>query len=398
MLTDASRLLDALAWGPLSVALVVAGVIALASSALLGGRLARGQRFVLRLIAFIACIEIVATAVTLPGVGSSRDRILSVPFAVDGSLLGPDPYLIYRLAPGRFQGANGITYSHNEHGYRGAPLTFDGHKTRIAAIGGSTVYGTHVEDGETWPAQLAGELGERFEILNLGIPGHGTTEHVVLTAFDLPDLQVDIVLIQAGLGDLDIVSDPVNRPDTAIIHAERLARVLESAQSGARPLRIISLFSRYAGATARRRADALGRAPRAANDPPLSSEERSARHFRRNLSATVLLAKRLSARVLLVPQPVSVEMPSHVLDDPWVRRIDVPKQLQRFNVTGADVAALEGIEVVRSVADRDWQAEHFIAPGLLSPSGHRALAGEVAQYMREHPLGPGGAPGLSGAE
>lgn len=57
-------------------------------------------------------------------------------------------------------------------------------RTVIAAFGGSTTYDISVSDDETWPSRLEAELGdESFAVINRGVPGYTTAEHLVQTAF-----------------------------------------------------------------------------------------------------------------------------------------------------------------------------------------------------------------------
>ena len=58
---------------------------------------------------------------------------------------------------------------------------------RIAALGGSTTYGTRVLDDEMWPSLLQRDLGAGWEVLNLAVPGYSTVENVIQSAFWLSD-------------------------------------------------------------------------------------------------------------------------------------------------------------------------------------------------------------------
>jgi hypothetical protein len=54
----------------------------------------------------------------------------------------------------------------------------------VAVFGGSTTYDIGVSDDETWAHQLELKLGvESFAVLNHGVPGYSTVEHVIQTAF-----------------------------------------------------------------------------------------------------------------------------------------------------------------------------------------------------------------------
>lgn len=79
-----------------------------------------------------------------------------------------------------------LRVSHSAERTRGRDYTADELRVRkvIAAFGGSTTYDISVSDDETWPSQLEAELGDKsFAVINRGVPGYTTAEHLVQTAF-----------------------------------------------------------------------------------------------------------------------------------------------------------------------------------------------------------------------
>lgn len=75
---------------------------------------------------------------------------------------------------------------HNVLGQRGRerPLRSLQGKTTIALFGGSTTYDVGSPEGEAWGDRLEAMLGaDRFAVINHGVPGYATAEHVVQTAF-----------------------------------------------------------------------------------------------------------------------------------------------------------------------------------------------------------------------
>lgn len=95
-------------------------------------------------------------------------------------------------------------YSHNSQGFRGKELDENHHKIRIVAIGASTTYGVGVNDNETWPHYLDSLLGGEYEVVNMGVPGYSTVEHIKQVELQLKDLKPDIVLLHVGLNDLRV--------------------------------------------------------------------------------------------------------------------------------------------------------------------------------------------------
>jgi hypothetical protein len=82
--------------------------------------------------------------------------------------------------------SNGLVISHTSEGTRGrdpAPGSL-AHRTVIATYGGSATYDIAQSEGDTWSDRLADALGrERYFVVNHGVPGYTTAEHVIQTAF-----------------------------------------------------------------------------------------------------------------------------------------------------------------------------------------------------------------------
>ena len=76
--------------------------------------------------------------------------------------------------------------SHSSEGTRGRDHTAAelAGKSVVAVFGGSATYDISVDDEDTWPNRLEALLGPReFAVINHGVPGYSTVEHVVQTAF-----------------------------------------------------------------------------------------------------------------------------------------------------------------------------------------------------------------------
>ena len=97
------------------------------------------------------------------------------------------PLLQITPAPNFEETVNGRTVRHNQYGLRGAPIPFakDVNAVVIAVVGGSTTYSAALADGSTWPEILEKYLGKRYLVLNFGVPGYSTAEHIIQTAFYL---------------------------------------------------------------------------------------------------------------------------------------------------------------------------------------------------------------------
>jgi hypothetical protein len=82
--------------------------------------------------------------------------------------------------------ANDKTFRHTSQGTRGrelGPQELAG-KTVIAVFGGSSTYDIGVSDEETWTNRLEQAIGPTaFAVVNHGVPGYSTVEHLIQTAF-----------------------------------------------------------------------------------------------------------------------------------------------------------------------------------------------------------------------
>ncbi|MFI4999804.1 MAG: hypothetical protein ACHQK9_07985 [Reyranellales bacterium] len=90
----------------------------------------------------------------------------------------------------RFISSTGLSISHTSQGTRGREPTPQDLAAQaiVATFGGSTTYDIAVGEGDTWSDQLNAALGEgegrgRFFVVNHGVPGYSTVEHVIQTAF-----------------------------------------------------------------------------------------------------------------------------------------------------------------------------------------------------------------------
>jgi lysophospholipase L1-like esterase len=73
-------------------------------------------------------------------------------------------------------------YVHDAQGRRrSAPV--DAARPTVLALGGSSTYDLGVRNGETWPDRLEQLLEGRANVLNLGVPGYSSAEHVIQAAF-----------------------------------------------------------------------------------------------------------------------------------------------------------------------------------------------------------------------
>ncbi len=84
--------------------------------------------------------------------------------------------------------------------WTGANLT-DTTKIRIACIGGSTTFCTGVSDEDTWPALLQKKLGDRYAVINYGVPAYKSVEAIIQLALYVAEMKPEIIIYYQGGND-----------------------------------------------------------------------------------------------------------------------------------------------------------------------------------------------------
>lgn len=134
----------------------------------------------------LACVEFAwgvgSWALTPPGSPSLLPPVKAEPLRFAWhSLLQAEP--VPSLA---FTSATGLAIRHSSQGTRGrdpdpARLADSG---VVATFGGSATYDIGNGEGDTWPERLDEALrGDRLLVVNHGVPGYTTAEHLLQTAF-----------------------------------------------------------------------------------------------------------------------------------------------------------------------------------------------------------------------
>lgn len=160
-----------------TTAVAVAAVVGLAE---LGARVALGDAFE-------------------PGLQMGRPAQALARFDPDlGWVLVPD--LRTRVVAPTFE----YVVSHNARGMRDGAVDVAKRPgtLRVAVLGDSLAWGWGVDDGETFCDLVEGELGPDVELLNFGVPGYGTDQHVWLLEGPVARYEPDLVLLCFVLNDV----------------------------------------------------------------------------------------------------------------------------------------------------------------------------------------------------
>jgi len=277
-------------------------------------------------------------------------------------LYEPHPYLVAAPRPNAHVTFRGISYTHNSQGFRGREIPPKSERLRVVAVGGSTTYGANVTDGREWPARLGESLGPRFEVLNFGMLGHSTVEHIALLSLVVPEYRPDLLVVHAGFNDLRNMHVRGLAPDYSNYHAPTLyASFNLCADSPVQKFasgRVAIYFLQRAGVYPE---CAFSRPPPQADASP-EAEAYALHLYRRNLETLVSIAAGQGLKPVFVPQLLDRE---NVRGDRlrwWIPHVEddaLPDYLARYNAVTEEVAARHGLYYAREVLQHNWTKQDF---------------------------------------
>lgn len=296
----------------------------------------------------------------------------------------PHPYFNYVFNPD-YRYADGFQ-PYNSRGFRAPEWT--GKRpgvVRIVAVGGSTTYGIFSRDGKNiWPAFLESRLNAAgapaVEVVNLGVTGYTLFEMMGVVAMAVPELEPDVVLINAGVNDAFAACYPdEGGGDGANFRFSWSPRRLpEFARRWMRR----SYTARVLGYQTMSLNDYLPGDLMTAMQYTRPGDEEARRnaaratgkYYRRNLATVVAQAASTGAVVVLFTQPLSRSW--EAVESPFFQ--GVISAHQRINDIIREVGAQAGVAVVDLAA-------HLRAPELFVDAIHPNLRGEELQAQLIHP-------------
>lgn len=284
--------------------------------------------------------------------------------------------------------STGLAIQHTREGTRGKDPegSLEG-RTVVATFGGSSTYDIGAGEGDTWPDRLAQALGDHYFIVNHGVPGYTTAEHLIQTAFyqtkfgKPPRCAIYYVgwndLRNAHIAGLDPGYADFHLPSQ--IDSQKVRRV-GGAHVTFSPL--LTLLMRFVAAsldTVHYFTDPYGQPPVSGDDPDLNAI------YRRNIAAISAINRQRGVATIWVGQLLNRE---RLMGDgqygwlPRVRDRDLWPMQQRFN------------EVLKQTADGLGDTYFGIDPGSLvridfidqghfSARGAKRFAGDLAPVVRE---------------
>ncbi|MFC2176528.1 SGNH/GDSL hydrolase family protein [Bacteroidota bacterium] len=303
-------------------------------------------------------------------------------------LFEPHPYLVGSLRKGVVQHRDSLTYKHNLRGNRGSEVELEKgiNKTRIVTVGGSTTYGVGVNNNETWPSYLSQELGDDYEVINLGVPGYTSVENLIQTALHFSDLDPDIAIYFIGLNDLR----NVNMKNLAADYSDYHAPSLYSALGLCNNENVPSLATIKMGLIVCQRMGLLEACPnqrmKVSGSEQAGVDQRALDLFGRNLQNIVGMCKKQDVRPIFVPQVLLEEVlktGDYSWWIPYVPTNELGDMMEIFNGRLREVADQDSILYVSAVSKHNWQKEDFVDLSHFTRQANAKLANIVADAVLE---------------
>jgi len=306
-------------------------------------------------------------------------------YNINAALFDPDPYLVGVPKKNVSITAWGKVYSHNSMGWRNDEFEKYKTKSRIVVVGGSTVYGIGVTDHETWPYFLDSLLGDSIEVLNFGIPGHSTVEHLNLLSFFVPVYDPDLVLVQCGLNDLRNMHVDNLKADYANFHQPTLFGTLGFCYLNGLPrialLRFAILVMQKLGwypVCDYHNAHFSGRVSAETDSLALG-------YFREHVNEIKLLEKGAGVPVVFVPHVASKTLLEKGDYSWWVPYLDKSAILNNigiYNNVLQSVADSSSVFYCSNILDRKWPDSLFADPTHLTATGNLLFARKVYEFLK----------------
>ena len=270
-------------------------------------------------------------------------------------------------------------FVHDRNGRR--KVIPQGNGPRIAVIGGSSTYDLGVRAGRTWPDHLQRLIPEA-RILNYGVPGYSTSEHIIQTAYYLAPAGIDCAVYYIGWNDIRNSFLPTLDPAYADYHLlghvdfMRIRSVtgVSSIYNFLANSRLVRRFTSFIPVPA----DYRGWKPKSGIDRRLE------RIYRRNLHTLKVLNDSQGRKTVFIPQILNyarLTAPTRYGWFPLVADRDVPPINEHFNRVLKEEAARLGVSYV-DITSAMFEDADFVDNGHFSERGAEKFARLVAPAIR----------------
>ena len=310
-----------------------------------------------------------------------------------------DRFAFHPMLAGRpTPGFSSDSYNHTADGMRYTAAPADPGAPAVVAVGGSTTY-EGAGDHRTWPSLLAERANLRM--INMGVLGYSTAEHVVQTAFWVPQYQPVCAIYYVGWNDLRSVGVNNLQPDYGGFHLERQGMMLgvyPNSFKYHRPstLEYSAIIAAY---TDWRRRDLERFLTRTfpwwkdtadAGTVTDATDPKALQYFTRNMETIIAINRMHGIRTILIPQvmwlddtgaPESGEaQPAARPWTPFLAKTAKRQVLADYHKALASLAAPD-VLYLDAVLAADWNGGHFIDEGHFTPDGSSLFADTIASSV-----------------
>ena len=286
-----------------------------------------------------------------------------------------NPYLVVSNRKNVDREFSKVRVKHNSKGYRGEETPLN--SVIICAVGGSTTYGVGVDNEYTWPSKLDGLSGSDTSVVNLGVPGHSTVEHLVSVSLHLNELKPDIILLHTGLNDMRVSNILNIESDYSNFHAPNMYGI--TGHCYLEPLPHIA--SLYYTVLLMQYFDLYPVCPFHSNYAKANKIGGLDLHalglYRENLKKLIHSCKYYTNEIVLIPQVLNED---RIKKDalkwwiPFIEEKELIHVLERYNQISKEVADSTGCKYLIKVDHTEWMADDFADPSHLNEKGNKKLA------------------------
>ena len=275
-----------------------------------------------------------------------------------------------------------ITAHHNSLGARGfEPTAADLQKKMIFAYGGSSTYDVDVTQGQTWVEQLQSELHGDFTVLNFGLPGYTTAQHVIQTALyeDVHGRRPVCALYYVGWN--DITHAHIRDLDPAYANYYTAMLVLRKPDMW---VASYSPLMHLANKLLRRRFDSVPDVPNLYGNAAVGgSDSRLEGFFIEHMSTIAAINQSRGVKTLFVAQLLNRDILESRPQEtstafPLTRSGNVWSLQEHFNSILKDTAGAVGARYIDAGIE-NFGKDDFVDWGHFSPTGARNFAALIAK-------------------
>jgi len=305
-------------------------------------------------------------------------------YNVNADLFEPHPYLTGMPLKNAKVSVEGKSYTHNSEGFRNSEIDHPKKKFRIIAMGGSTTYGTNVCDWETWPHYLDSLLPQEIEVLNFGVAGHSSIEHLIMASLLIPEYKPDLVLLHCGLNDLRNLFIKDLKSDYSDFHAPQLEGVLGFCYLNKLPriaiIRVSALFLQKIGFYPYCSYQKI----EIVEDHSKDNLNRALELYNRNLSNFCSILKNEEIALVMIPQILirdAIEKDELKWWIPFVDDDELPVMMSKYNACMKTVATSSNCLFADTLIKYSWTKENFADASHLNAGGNLIFANILKDFL-----------------